>query len=62
MTAARNWWDLSRGGNVVMGIMTIVLGILGLWIDGPSWLWYNYKRLNQTETIFNSRRFLWYPF
>ncbi|MCH2619720.1 MAG: UbiA family prenyltransferase [Candidatus Poseidoniia archaeon] len=28
MTAARNWWDLSRGGNVVMGIMTIALGAL----------------------------------
>ena len=28
MTAVRSWWDLSRGDNVVMGIMTIVLGAL----------------------------------
>ena len=26
--AARSWWDLSRGGNVVLGIMTISLGAL----------------------------------
>ena len=26
--AARSWWDLSRGGNVVLGIMTISLGTL----------------------------------
>ena len=33
MTAARNWWDLSRGGNVVMGIMTISLGALIMGVD-----------------------------
>jgi len=26
--AARSWWDLSRGGNVILGIMTISLGAL----------------------------------
>ncbi len=33
-----------------------------LWITGPGQLWYNHKRLNQAETVFNNRRFLWYPF
>jgi len=26
--AVRSWWDLSRGGNVILGIMTISLGAL----------------------------------
>ena len=33
MTAARSWWDLSRGDNVVMGIMTISLGALIMGVD-----------------------------
>ena len=29
----RNWWDLSRGGNVVWGIATIGLGALMIGVD-----------------------------
>jgi geranylgeranylglycerol-phosphate geranylgeranyltransferase len=30
---AKNWWDLSRGGNVVWGIITLGLGALMLGVD-----------------------------
>ena len=26
--AVRNWWDLSRGGNIIFGITTVTLGAL----------------------------------
>ena len=31
--AVRSWWDLSRGGNVILGIMTISLGALIMGVD-----------------------------